>query len=171
MKCMANTKTFNKARKKSNDRNVRLVVRYLTAATAEIMLEKFHWSQERLLEFLTMVWHNFNMTNTPLAEVESFDPADNFGYKVKIKNGLVRSNVSPFVQALDSYAEKGAEWFIDVLVYTLKDHFNWADSTTDRFVRYIDGYLPKLRTGSVDVDVIIEKLKIEHGLDLRMHIV
>lgn len=171
MKCMANRKTYERAKNNLNNQNVRYVIRYMTAATAEIMLDKFHWSQCRLLEMLTSVWQNFNLTNTPLATVDSFNPEDNFGYKMQIKNSTIRKSSSVFSQCINQYKDQAIRWFIEVEVYTLKDEYNWSDSTTDRFVRYIDGYLAKLRDGTETVERMTEDLKERHKLDLRMHLI
>ena len=171
MKCIAYKKQYERAKNKLNEKNIREVVRFMTAATSELMLERFKWSQDRLVEYLQAVWQNFNMTNTPLADMDSFDPGYNFDYRVKTKQSTVRTEVSEFTKSIDAYRDQAVRWFIDVLVYTLKDRYEWADSTTDRFVRGLDPYLKALREKTLTADMMIEKLKAEYQLDLRMHVI
>lgn len=171
MKCIAHKKSYAKAREKLINDYCRFIVKYLTTATAEIMLEKFNWSQERLEHFLRDMWANFDLTNTPLFEIGSFDPKGNYGYEVAVKHSLIRDKVSPYTREIDACREQATRWFIDVLVYTLKNSYDWADSTTDRFVNYLNGYLPALRDETASVDGMLDGLKLRHGLDLRMEVV
>ena len=171
MKCIAHKKSYAKAREKLIHDYCRFIVKYLTTATAEIMLEKFNWSQERLEHFIRDVWSNFDLTNTPLVNIEDFNPKENYGYEVAIKHTLVRDTVSPYTRHIDSCREQAVRWFIDMLVFTLKNSYDWADSTTDRFVSYLNGYLPALRDGTASIDGMLDGLKLRHGLELRMEVV
>lgn len=100
MKCIAYKKQFNKATEKLRLQTIRQVVSFMTASTAEIMLSKFHWSQDRLIELLRRVWAQFDLTGSPLLDLNDFDPEDNFGYSYKLRNSLVRvEGVSPYSRA------------------------------------------------------------------------
>ena len=171
MKCIAYKKQFNKATEKLRLQTIRQVVSFMTASTAEIMLSKFHWSQDRLIELLRRVWAQFDLTGTPLLDLNDFDPEDNFGYSYKLRNSLVRiEGVSPYSRASDDYAQQAMVWFLNIIVYSLKDDFGWADSTTDKFIRYLDAYLPLYQQGPAETYRITERLKEEHNVELRMHL-
>lgn len=170
MRCLAHARPYRKAMAKVNDTNIREVVQYLTAGTAEILLEEFNWTQDTLLEYLRGVWQNFDMTNTPLAELTSFDPEDNFDYTVKLKESTVRPDVGDFTKDSDRRRDQSVRWFVDVLVYTLKDQFEWSDEDTDLFVDHIDGYITDMRERSRSLEQLLGRLREVHSLDLRMHL-
>lgn len=171
MKCIAYKKQFTKATEKLREQTIRQVVPFLTASTAEIMLSKFHWSQDRLVELLRRVWAQFDLSGTPLLDLNDFDPEDNFGYSYKLRNSLIRiEGRSPYSHTLDAYAQQTMIWFLNIIVYSLKDDFGWADSTTDKFIRYLDAYLPLYQQGSSETFRIIERLKDEYDVELRMRL-
>lgn len=171
MKCIAYKKQFNKATEKLRTQTINQVVPFLTASTAEIMLSKFHWSQDRLIELLRRVLAQFDLAGTPLLDLDDFDPDDNFGYSYKLRNSLIRiEGVSPYSRASDDYAQQAMTWFLNIIVYSLKDDFGWADSTTDKFIRYLDAYLPLYQQGPVETFRIIERVKAEHGVELRLNL-
>lgn len=171
MKCIAYKKQFNKATEKLRTQTINQVVPFLTASTAEIMLSKFHWSQDRLIELLRRVLAQFDLAGTPLLDLDDFDPDDNFGYSYKLRNSLVRiEGVSPYSRTSDTYAQQAMTWFLNIIVYSLKDDFGWADSTTDKFIRYLDAYLPLYQQGPAETFRIIERVKEEHGVELRLNL-
>ena len=113
----------------------------------------------------------FDLTGSPLLDLNDFDPEDNFGYSYKLRNSLVRiEGVSPYSRASDDYAQQAMIWFLNIIVYSLKDDFGWANSTTDKFIRYLDAYLPLYQQGPAETFRITERLKEEHNVELRMHL-
>ena len=151
---------------------VRKATKYLTAVAAQVLLEKFQWSQDRTVDFLERFYDQYTAMELEYLKIQDYAPTlrEDYGYTVELRHKCLKPKATPVAALEQRMTDQCLLWIVQVMVSTLMDKFGWGCTTVTRFVRNIDKVVPKFADGGGDYEERLTRLREKYGLDIRAHI-
>lgn len=172
MKAMTKNNNGRRYLHRASKVTVRKATKYFTAVAAEILLEKFQWSQVRTIDFLERFYEQYLSMDGGYVRVQEFADMlrDDYGYTVELRHKCEKPKATPVVLLEQRMTDLCLLWITQIMALTLMDKFGWSGTTVTRFVRNIDKAVPKFADGGGDYEERLTRLREKYGLDIRAHI-
>ncbi|MBQ7547662.1 MAG: hypothetical protein IJT41_11940 [Clostridia bacterium] len=151
---------------------VRKATKYFTAVAAEILLDGFHWEQDRAVDFLERFYDQYVAMHQSYLMIQDYAPTlwDEYHYAVELRNKAEKKDATPVAALGQRMTDTAVLWVVQVMALTLLDKFGWDTTAVTRFMRNIDNAVPKFIDGGGDYEARIQKLREKHGLDIHKYV-
>lgn len=157
MKCLARKKnTLTKNQK------IKAVLSYSIAATSEILLKDFNFSQDKVIDFSRYVSSKFDLCLTPLLSIKSYDPKENFDYTINPSS--MTWALYPFSHELRVYIVA----LLNLIIFSLLDDFDFSHKDCDAFIEHFTHYIFNFASGKWNTSEIVDRIADKYDFHLKI---
>lgn len=153
---------------------VRRSLKYFTLLAAEVLLDRFQWPKDQVVDFLYAVFDQYKSMDIGNVDVKEYADAlfEDYGIAVNMKNRCATPGSTEIAFLDQKMTDLCVRWIVQVMLIVLLDKFGFTVDDAEGFCDEVDAKVPIFADGGQrDYSERKNRLKCWYCLDIDSIIV